>query len=329
MNEDFQDIQNDLQSHPAVHAWIQLLPKQKLPKRVEIIRETHTSKSSVYRLIEAGHRGSSVIAKRCQTELARLDRTFYEDVLPYIPITSAHYYGYLDEDDYISWLFLGDVGDVRYSPLVEEHLILATQWMAVFHTSTKLVPSTVLLPNRGLRYYHEHLQGARDTIRENLNNPALAPDDLILLRNIISQCNLVETKWKMVTSICDNLPRVLTHGDFKKKNICIRTNFRGTDLVALDWETAGLGIPSVDVAESKIEVDAYWLLVRDFWPNINLQILQQLTEIGKVLRYLAAINWEAQSLAYEWIRDSMINMEVYQTRISDALKKIRLVDRGA
>jgi hypothetical protein len=319
-------ISKNISDHLAVKAWIQLNPKHRIPERIDVIREVAEPKASVYRLFGIGHQGSSVIAKRSQTELAMLDRTFYEEILPNIPIPSAYYYGFYDEDDHITWLFLEDAGDIRYSYRVEEHRMLATKWMGIFHTSTELIPQSVHLPDRGFPYYLDHLRTARDTILNNLSNPALYSNDLIILRKIISDCDLVESKWSQMMSICNGIPRTLTHGDLKKSNACLRNNNGTSELIVFDWETAGIGIPTTDVAKAKVDINAYWVCIRDFFPNLEYQDVQKSAEIGKLLRCLAGINWEAQSLAYEWISESIKIMNLYHVRIANALRATKLLD---
>jgi hypothetical protein len=94
----------------------------------------------------------------------------------------------------------------------------------------------------------------------------------------------------------------------------------------MDWETAGIGIPTIDVAVSKVDVDAYWRLMRKFCPDLDLKMMKNLTEVAKILRNLAAINWEAQSLPFKWIRKPMTYIELFHTRLTDALQNLRLLD---
>jgi hypothetical protein len=65
-----------------------------LPGRIEPLspeRIYDDPKTSVYRLPGAGRGGS--IAKLCRLEVASVERTVYEEVLPRLPLTRPAYYG--------------------------------------------------------------------------------------------------------------------------------------------------------------------------------------------------------------------------------------------
>ncbi|HET7088603.1 MAG TPA: hypothetical protein VFL17_08135 [Anaerolineae bacterium] len=123
----------DLREHPAVRAWGELWPRWAEPERVEILKDH--AKSTVYRLEGVGRGRTAIIAKRCRTDIAAIERTIYEDVLPSLPITTLHYYGFVEENDQFCWLFLEDAGQEHFSPVIEEHRALAAQWLALMHTS--------------------------------------------------------------------------------------------------------------------------------------------------------------------------------------------------
>src|SRR4051794_21792084 len=89
----------DLSEQPAVKAWRALRPGRGDPERVDLLRGRHTKawKRTVYRLAGAGPGGAAVIAKRCRTEVAVLERTIYEEVLPHLPAPALRYYGFVEE----------------------------------------------------------------------------------------------------------------------------------------------------------------------------------------------------------------------------------------
>lgn len=321
-------IRTNLPEHPAVKAWRELRPTRIVPDSVEILHER--KKSAVYRLEGVGPGGTPVIAKRCQTPTALIERTIYEEVLPHLPIPALHYYGFIEEDDKFCWLFLEDVGREQFSPLIEEHRALAARWLGLMHTSAAHVAAAACLPDGGPGRYMEHLRSARHTILRNLTNPGLSADDVAVLETIVSHCDVLESRWSQVEQCCEAMPPTLVHGDFTGKNLRVRTGQAGIALLPFDWECAGWGIPVTDLAQSarrsrggfsaNPDVVTYWSVVRDHCPSLDLQVMQGLANCGKTFRCLAAINWAAQSLAYEWVESVMCDMRIYQIELLDAIQ---------
>ena len=324
-NATLEIVRTNLLEHPAVRAWSKLLPGRVEPESVEILQERQ--KSAVYRLHGVGPGGSTVIAKRCERATALIERTIYEEVLPHLPITALHYYGFTEEDDTFCWLFLEDVGSERFSPLTKEHRVLAARWLGMMHTSAARVTAAARLPDRGPDHYLEHLRFARHTILQNLTNPALNAGDLALLETIVAQCDVLEFHWSQVEKGCEGVPSTLAHGDFCPKNIRVRPDQAGTNLFSLDWETAGWGVPAADLAPARgrypapqVDVTTYWSIVRECWPGLDIQAVRRLTNVGRIFRPLAAIRWASMSLAFEWLEKPIKSMKVYQAELAEAIQ---------
>jgi hypothetical protein len=311
-------LRANLLAHSSVKAWIRLQPGCVEPNRIVILRESKTSNASVYRLDGVGLRGSAVIAKFNKTEFASIERTVYEEVLPHLPIPSLHYYGYVEEDSQFGWLFLECAHGEVYSSCNEEHRALAARWVGLLHTSTPLIPLSARLPDRGPKHYLDHLRSACNTIQRNLGNPALCNDDLEVLKSIILQCDILEQRWSQMENFCDGMPRTFTHGDLKEKNVHFRSDQQRKVLIAFDWETAGWGVPAIDLR--KVDLIDYWRTVRNQWLDMDFQTIQGLANFGKICWCLAAINWQSLSLAHEWIGKSMERMRLYQARLSEAIQ---------
>jgi Phosphotransferase enzyme family len=328
-----QIIRANLREHPAVSAWSDLLPRRVEPGYIEILHEKE--KSAVYRLAGVGIRGTDVIAKRSLATTALIERAIYEEVLPHLTLTALHYYGFIAENDQFSWLFLEDAGKERFSPMIEEHRTLAARWLGGMHTAAVQVAAAALLPDRGSEHYLEHLRSARRTILSNLDNPALTPEDVVLLETIVAQCDLLEAHWSEVEQYCAGMPTTLVHGDFRPKNIHVRTGQAGLDLFALDWETAGWGIPAADLAPSRgllaahqVDMTIYWAIVREHWPDVDLQAIERLAHVGRIFRRLAAISWASLSLAYEWVEQPVKSMRVYQAELTEAMRMAAWASRN-
>ncbi|MCI0628361.1 MAG: aminoglycoside phosphotransferase family protein [Acidobacteria bacterium] len=317
-------LRTDLLAHPAVKVWSALQPERVEPECIEILRER--KKSDIYRLKGVGLEGSAVIAKRCCTATALIERTIYKDILPHLPITTLHYYGFTQEDDQSCWLFLEDAGSARFSPYVEEQRTLAAHWLALMHISAARVAAATPLPDRGPRHYLEHLRSGRQVILQTLTNPTLKDDDAAVLRTIVAQYDFLESHWGQFERFADGMPSTLAHGDFRPKNIHIRTNHAGTSLLPMDWETAGWGIPAADLAPTRglhpiyqLDITTYCSIVRECWPGFDIQTIHQLANVGRIFRRLAAIDWESKSFAFGWI--NIKTMKSYHAELCEAIKE--------
>ena len=316
-----------LLDHKVVRAWSGLRPGQGEPASIEILEPGRYKKKTIYRLAGVGLKGSAVIAKRRQMARGLIERTIYEQILPHLPVTAPHYYGFVEDDDTFSWLFLEDVGRERFSPLVEEHRLLAARWLGRMHTAAAHGATAARLPDRGPAHYLEHLRSARRTILRNLTNPALNTDDVAVLKTIVSQCDALEAGWHELEKCCESMPTTLVHGDFRRKNVYVRTDQAGTALFPIDWTTAGWGVPAADLAHSRcrysgyhVDLTTYWDIVRECWPSMDMSAIQQLVPVGLVFRRLAAINWTTRSLTSEWTEEPIACMKAYQTELSEIMQ---------
>ena len=325
-------IRTHLREHPAFQAWQEIESGRVLPQAIATLveRPGKKGKSAVYRLESVGPRGSAVIAKRCRQANAHTERTIYEDILPQLPVPPLRYYGFVEEPDgEFCWLFVECASGEQYSPLIQEHRLLAARWLALVHSTASTVAASAHLPDRGPAHYLYHLRSARDTILRNLGNRALGTGDVLFLRAIISRCDYLEPRWRQVERFCEGTPRTLVHGDFVGKNVRIRSGQYGSALLPFDWETAGWGVPAVDLAQSALppttflanpELATYRSLVRGCWPALDLATIERLANYGKIFRCLAAIHWEARSLEYQWVEWPLKNIAVYEAELVDAMR---------
>lgn len=316
--------------HPAAIAWAQTGACLSNLRAVVSVERRHVSlrKSSVYRLDGAGEKGTAVIAKKCPQQYGMLERTIYERVLPNLLLPYPRLLGMAGDDDGIScWLFTEDAGNEAYSPADSTHRIVAGRWLGALHASTTALPPDVLLPDRGPTHYLRHLRSARDTIRDNLTNPALDREQRRQLQRIVSKCEFVEQEWWRIEQFCGGMPETLVHGDFVGKNVRVRSGASGTEVLPFDWEHAGRGVPAVDLAQAAFsstgflanpDLDAYWETVQ--WTRLGFEAVKRLAVYGTVFRCLAALSWESQRLAYEWVEWPVKNMALYEAELVEAVR---------
>jgi hypothetical protein len=298
--------------HPAVQAWRRVRPRAAAPRAVELVKRTN--KSEVWRLAGTAG-GASLIAKQCAGETAELERTIYGEILARLPISSIRCRGWTEEPESDRcWIFLDDAGDVALSD-TDRHRLLAARWLAGLHTSARGVSALERLPERGPEHYREHLRSGRDRILRHLPNPALTERDRDSLRRIIGQLHRVESHWAEVEERCAPLPRTLVHGDFTPGNVRIRTRGGRREVLAVDWEVAGVGIPGPDLLY--VDAAAYGEAIGEAWPDLDAQSLVTLVRLGRLLRgALASIDWASTSLAYPWVEREMELMRLYQGRLA-------------
>ena len=312
-----------LVDHPAVAALRELRPEGATPRRIEIVRDSENQ--AIYRLDGVGSGDSGVIAKRCWLSTASIEHTVYDEILPRLPFKTIRYYGFVKENDEFAWLFLEDVGSVRFSRLVAEQRTLVGRWLALMHTSARSVGASATLPERGPRHYLEHLRAARRGIRQNLANPASSGSDVDLLWSVIALCDDLELHWNELAGCFDGAPTTLVHGDFRPKNVHLRTGDAGAGVFVLDWETAGWGPPAVDLAPARgpysaphVDVETYVSIAHESWATLDSHMIGRLVAAGTVFRRLAALDWASSGLAFDDISLAVERLRLYRSELLEA-----------
>lgn len=282
--------------HPAVAAWREILPEAPDPERIEVLRQRN--KSATYRLIGAGPNGEPIMAQRSRAVKAQIERAIYEQILPHLPITTPRYYGSRTESPEWAWLFLEDVGDVRYCETNAEHLAIAGRWVGAMHVAATRVAAARDLPRTGPPRYQAHLRAARQAIQVHLTDAWFTADDVALLESIASALDQVEGKWRCLERACSGAPPTLVHGDFRPKNASLKNTGVTAQLYPFDWELAGWGSPAADLTQ--IDLAAYWSVVGEAWADMRFEEVQRLADVGRVFQLLAACDWEGMRLACEY-----------------------------
>lgn len=313
--------------HPALRAWRALVPDAPGPNEIHVLRER--AKSAVYRLHGAGPGGTSIVAKHCRTDAGRVECRVHEEILARLPLTTPRCYGHVTEGDGSRWLFLEHVDGARFAPAVAEDRALVAHWLAQLHGGAATIAAVEELPDRG----PAHHRGQLRVVRASLLAAADAAHDAAeraLLDDVVAECARVEAHWDEVETWCAEMPRTLVHGDFRPKNVLIRDRGegRGRELVALDWETAGWGVPAADVASIRGgpgETGAlaeYAAIARTRWPEATMGSLARMVDVGRLFRRIAALAWCSVSLRERWER-SILAMRVHRDELGALLAEER------
>jgi hypothetical protein len=314
---------SEVAQHPATRVWTSFQSSARMPTRISVLK--NTPKSAVYRLEGAVDRGTPLVAKQCRTATARTEIAVYETILPQLPLTALRYYGSVIDDEGC-WLFLEDAGGVRLSLEVAEHRIIAARWLAVMHISSTGIAPAARLPARGTPYYLAQLHTARDRLLELVRDVPLGVTDRRVLEAIVSQCDVLHSRWDRLEECCENVPCTLVHGDFRPKNVRLRDRITATELLAIDWETAGQGTPAVDLASARarpvnvVDIPTYYSMVRRCWPWLDARTVMRLIAAGWIFRRLTAIAWDALKVSTPWPQRALAAMRVYQSDLEQAIR---------
>ncbi len=314
--------------HPAVEAWRRIRPDWE-PAGVVVETLQKRLKGRVYRLVAAGACGEDVVAKLSTRERVVRESLAYEAVLPSLPVSCVHHYGTLD-DEHGWWLFVSGAGPDKYSEANIAHRSLSGGWLGVLHTSAHGQPPRVELPDRSPAYYLEQLHAGCAEMTDRLDNPALTPGDVSLLKDIVAQCEVVASRWHEVERVCGLTPPTFVHGDFAPKNMRVEGAPEGITLRPFDWASSGWGTPAADLVQRDVNPSGYWAspdldvyrsVVTRSWPKLTARDLFGLAVIGKIFRSLVCLRLEATGLATDWPEKGMRNMSYYHADLRDALHR--------
>jgi hypothetical protein len=304
----------DPHEHPAARAWRRLGRCDTGLVGVEALRRKKVSQ--VYRLGGIGQAGS-VVAKRTSFAIAAVERCVYEQALPQLPLRRLGFEGVLEDTD-ACWLFLEDAGDERAEGPEARRLL--TTWLAGLHTSAARLADTLPLPARGADHHRERLRAAHLPLRENLGNPALSPADRWVLCRLADDLARLDARWSEVEALFAQMPRTLVHGDLVPANLHRRAGADGDELLVLDWETAGLGPPAVDLVA--VEPALYATLVAETWPGVTPEAVARWQRCGRLLRSVVATSWESSDLAFPWVEKPMLRLRVYRRELAEAMSAL-------
>lgn len=283
-------IDEALDSHPAVLAWLEVAPQGAVPRQIEVFSDS--AAWLLYALVGAGPGGSTVFAKRRLAWKAAAERTVYEQLLPRLALPTPRCHGCVSEGEYV-WLLLAAVPGGPYDETNPKHLAMGGRWIAALHTRSASIAHSVPLPDAGPDRYLAHLVSGRRALEQCLRESgALDAAGRLIIERTIARQNQIEHAWPALRARCIDAPPTLVHGDFRPKNVFIDED--ETELVAFDWETAGWGPPDADL--TRIDVEAYWHAVHDIWPTVTLDTVRGWARMGHLFQMLAAIDWKSTEL---------------------------------
>jgi ATP-binding cassette, subfamily B, bacterial len=321
-----------LLAHPAVQAWLRLGPERPVPDRVA----PATKRRGVYRLEGVGAEGSTVIAKRCKRRDSLVERTVYERISPFVPLPGPRYYGVVadpneDPEKEVCWLFIGEIQGEQYDVLLPSHRAAAARWLGILHTEARSAADQTELPDAGPGRYRKQMYTARDLFRNHLDHPSFTADDLAFLDGLLARFDQLDERWDLLEHAATGLPRTLVHGDFNGKNLRVQASPAGPQIAAFDWTDAGRGVPTADLAQvvfatigfsASPDLATYLSVVRERWPDCDLEDVERLAACGTVFRALAAIDWDSHHFFPDWATWFVPNLKLYDAELAHALDRL-------
>lgn len=312
-------LRDGLEWHPAFLAWKRICPTSATPASIEVLKDGR--KSTVYRLGGVTMAGDPVIVKRKEIGELSGEVQIYTDVFPALSLPVVECYGYLEEFNGNSWLFLEDAGELRYSPDNPVHCSLSIRWMVCLHSTPTEVVSN--LWDTGPAYFRSVLREARQGVRSSLAHPSIDDSCIIPLENLLDHLDVIENGWAHIEQACSGAPRTLVHGDFVPKNVRVRGAGDAAQLLVVDWETAGAAPPAADIAMlpgGKAGLWSYFEILKDVCRTPSWEEVERLHRIGEIFRLLHCIQWASTSFDYAWDERAQRKMLIYQRALFDLVR---------
>jgi hypothetical protein len=70
-------------------------------------------------------------------------------------------------------------------------------------------------------------------------------------------------------------------------------------------------------------LSAYWRVVREAWPGMDLATVERLARVGRLLELVASIDWKSVSLTLEraqYRSEAVSDFQLILSRLSDAAR---------
>ena len=155
-----------------------------------------------------------------------------------------------------------------------------------------------------------------------MENPVLSEDDRELLHSILAKLEVTEQVWQDLERALAEMPQCLVHGDFVGKNVRVMQTEGGRELYVMDWDISGWGAPACDI--ERIVPSLYRKAVKDTWPELTLDRIEQMRVVGRILRNVGLIQATSTSLYYDWVEGPMRELSLYESILGESLRQFCL-----
>ena len=146
---------------------------------------------------------------------------------------------------------------------------------------------------------------------------------------MIAACDALERRWPELEACCRGAPVTLVHGDFRPKNVHLQPSVSSGRVCVLDWETAGRGVPAVDLAPPKglclrnhLDLVTYLSIARVRWPALSIESIDRLMTAGTIFRRLAAMDWASLDLASQHVARAVARLRIYRDEVVATMPEV-------
>jgi len=310
------DAWSVLHGQAVEHVEVELMEPKRLP--------SENRKSYVFRLSGVGDGGSDVVAKLSAKPVASVEAVVYADVLGTLHDLGLRFYGLAAHPQVdMTWIFVEYADGESYQVANEEHVSIAVSWLGNFHRRSAQL-GAVGLPDHGAAHYLELLWESW----QNMDDAAPSRRDAESRATIARVKATIETlmdDWLAIAEMCAAMPQAVVHGDFCRKHIKIRSHGHHPIAAVFDWEHAGWGPIAPDLGSIRMHLgghrlEAYRSAVSSVWPSVQAQNLSEIAHLGWVLRRIAAISWESQSVPFPRAHQAFRRLEIFNEELGAAIR---------
>ena len=189
----------------------------------------------------------------------------------------------------------------------------------MMHSAGARLSTAASLPDGGPSRYLGLLRSAREIIRTHMTNRVLSTCDVHALERLAADLDVLDDGWARLEEACAGVPATVTHGDYRLRHAYVRRRATGLELLLLNWEMAGWGVPTVDLTH--VDLDAYLAVIQPTSPGLELEHLHRLVTVGHVFGHLAAIRavspWLGAQTTHE-LRPALDTLESLHAELTQA-----------
>lgn len=276
--------------HPAERAW-KRLGCPDVPVAIEDLKRPWRpgrpeGRKTVARLAFGAAR-PAVIAKRGPLPSIEVERRAYAEILPRTGVRVPGFVGFLGDDEATGWLFLESVDGAPVRSWTAGVRRCASESLARVHVHARGATALASLPDRGPDHYATRMRHIRAAVATT-PRPAR-------LGGVLQFVDRVERVWPDLWRQAEVVPATLAHGDLVGKNVLWPPCPDRRGLVVVDWGKAGRAVPLADLA--RLDMPRYRSALLRHGEAPSLAALERAQEVGRLARFVAAIDWTVASWA--------------------------------